>query len=77
MKREPVLTAASIAALVGAGIAFARLMGWIPMNDDQYAALMIFVGLLVPILWAYWIRGRVTPMSDPRDNDGTPLVRSR
>lgn len=72
---EPVLTAASIAGLVSAGISFARLMGWLALNDDQYNSLMIFVGMALPIGLSIWARGQVTPLSQPRDTDGATLSR--
>lgn len=75
MKSQPVLTAASIAGVISAGISFARLMGWITLSDEQYNALMVFVGLLLPIVAGLWAERQTTPLSDPRDTDNVPLVR--
>lgn len=73
---EPVITAASIAGLISAGISFARLMGWIALNDDQYNSLMIFIGMALPIGLSIWARSQVTPLSQPRDTDGATLSRA-
>lgn len=69
ISREPVLTAASLAGLVSAAITFARLMGWLRLTDDQFNALMTFVGLLLPILFAIWARSKVTPVYNQREHD--------
>lgn len=75
MNTEPVITAASIAGLLSAGISFARLMGWITLSDDQFNSLMVFVGLALPIGLSLWARQQVTPLALPRDTDGVPLSR--
>lgn len=75
MNTEPVVTAASVAALISSGVAFARLMGWIVLDDEQFNALMVFVNLLLPIVAAMWARAQVTPLRQPRDVDGQPLTR--
>jgi len=76
MSNEPVVTAASIVGLISAAISFARLMGWIKLNDDQYNSLMIFIGMALPIGLAIVVRRQVTPLRTPRDLDGEPLTRS-
>lgn len=73
---EPVITAASIAGLISAGISFARLMGWWDLSDDQYNALMIFIGMALPIGLGLWARQQVTPLVKPRDVDGAELTRT-
>jgi hypothetical protein len=75
MNTEPVITAASIAGLLSAGISFCRLMGWIALNDDQYNSLMIFIGMALPIGLGIWARQQTTPLSRPRDTDGQTLSR--
>lgn len=75
MNTEPVITAASIAGLLSAGISFARLMGWITLSDDQFNSLMVFVGLALPVGLSLWARQQVTPLTQPRDTDGVPLSR--
>ena len=75
MNTEPVITAASIAGLLSAGISFARLMGWITLSDDHFNSLMVFVGLALPVGLSLWARQQVTPLTQPRDTDGVPLSR--
>lgn len=72
---EPVVTAASIAGLISAGISFARLMNWIALDDDQYNSLMLFIGMALPIGLGLWARQQVTPLAKPRDVDGAELTR--
>lgn len=72
MTREPLLTRASWVALVTAVIAVAVAFG-LPLSDEQQKALIGLAGVLSPIAAAVWARGQVTPVADPRDNDGQPL----
>lgn len=85
---RPILTAAtqlknwiSVAAAVVAALGSAGIL----LSTDQVtalqsvlAALMPLIAALGPVLTAFGIVRRseplVTPMEDPRDNDGTPLV---
>lgn len=75
MNKEPVITAASIAGLLSAGISLCRIMGWIALTDDQYNALMLFLGIALPIGLGVWARNESTPLSDPKDTDGVALTR--
>lgn len=75
IQNEPVVTAATVAGLISAFVVFLRSMGWLPMTDDQFTALMGFVVLAVPIGFAFVARAKVTPLASPRDYDKTPLVR--
>lgn len=70
---------ALVTALAGSGIAL--------LNADQANALTALLGaapglvtLVAVALAAFGVRDRakpqVTPVEDPRDHDGTPLVRS-
>lgn len=74
LSNEPVVTAGTIAGLISAFVVFLRAMGWLPMTDDQFTALMGFVVLAIPIGFAFWARAQVTPVANPRDNDGNALV---
>ena len=67
---EPTVTAASVAGLIAAGISFARLMGWIPLTDDQFNSLMIFIGLALPIGFSLWARSKTTPVAAPKTATG-------
>jgi len=72
MEREPLLTKASWVALVTAVIAVAVAFG-LPLTDEQQKALIALAGVLAPVAAAVWARGQVTPVADPRDDDGQPL----
>lgn len=73
MNREPLLTRASWVALVTAVIAVAVAFG-LPLTDEQQKALIALAGVLAPVAAAVWARGQVTPVADPRDDDGQPLT---
>ena len=72
MTREPLLTKASWTALVVAVIAVAVAFG-LPLTDEQQKSLIALAGVLSPIAAAVWARGQVTPVADPRDDDGNQL----
>lgn len=61
MNNEPVLTAASIGALVAALLSAAALFG-APLTADQQKAVVLVVTLAFPIAVAVWARGQVTPV---------------
>jgi len=72
---EPVLTAA-VKAFVASVIATAVALG-VPVDDELRSALLALIGTggtLLGILLAWRARARVTPLADPRDGDGRPLV---
>ena len=73
MEREPLLTKASWVALVTAVIAVAVAFG-LPLTDEQQKALIALAGVLSPVAAAVWARGQVTPVADPRDDDGNRLT---
>ena len=73
MNREPLLTKASwVVAVVVAVIAVAVTFGP-PLTDEKQKVLLALIGVLAPIVTAVWARGQVTPVADPRDDDGNPL----
>lgn len=70
---EPVLTAASLSAVVSAVL----LAFGIKLTDDLNDAidtLLVVVAALVPLVTGWLARNRVTPLDDPRDANGTPLT---
>lgn len=75
LQNEPVVTAASIASLVSAIIILARSLGWLSLTDEQFQNLMTVVVLALPVLGALWARRKVTPIANPKDNEGVALVR--
>jgi hypothetical protein len=54
-------------------------MGWLELDNAQYDALMNFLTILIPLLApvitaVVMARPKVTPVSDPMDNQGKPMV---
>lgn len=75
ISREPVLTIASVTALVIAVIALLRAFG-VPITGDEQDAITGVVGAGGAIVSAFIARGYVTPLSSPRNSTGRPLVPS-
>ena len=74
MDREPLLTKASwVVAVVVAVIAVAVTFGP-PLTDEKQKVLLALAGVLAPIGTAVWGRRSVTPVADPRDDEGNPLT---
>jgi len=60
MNQEPVLTAAAVASFVSAVLALLVAFG-VGLSPDETAAVMGVVGVVAPIVAAYFARKRVTP----------------
>jgi hypothetical protein len=73
MKTEPVLSYGLIVTVISAGIAMAMALNWVELSQEQFAAVMAFVGA-VAILGAAVVRQFVTPLARPRDKDKNELV---
>lgn len=74
MSREP-LTREAIVAALGALLVNGLVVWGLPLNPDQVTWLQTLVSLAVAA-WIVWrVRPKVTPVADPRDADGAPLVR--
>ncbi|MDP5182190.1 hypothetical protein QOZ88_06035 [Blastococcus sp. BMG 814] len=85
---EPVTRAGLIAGTVAGLIitigGLARALGWLTDDLDvhevarQVSDLILGAGVLwatlAPAVLALWARSKVTPLADPRDVDGNPLV---
>jgi UDP-glucose 6-dehydrogenase len=76
MSTEPVAVVNGAVTLVEAAIALAagfHITG-VDLDSEKMALIMavvVAIGNLVKTLWA---RGQVTPVTDPRNNDGKRLV---
>lgn len=75
MSKEPVVIANSIAALVSAIIVAAVALGYLPWSPEQQAAVMAVVVAAVNVVAGVWARQQSTPLVEPRDVDGEPLIR--
>jgi hypothetical protein len=73
MKREPLLTTAAITAVVSALLAVLVSFG-LGIDPGQQQALLGFVTVVAPFVIALVARKRVTPVSDPKDENGSPLA---
>lgn len=62
MNREPVITTASIAAVIVAIVALLKSFG-VPISDEQATALVGAVGVVAPLVAAFVARRKVTPVS--------------
>ena len=73
MTREPVAVVNGVTALVEASISFAVAFGlkWGPEQVGATMAVVVAVGNLTKTWWA---RSQVTPVDDPRSNDGRRLI---
>lgn len=63
--REPLVTRASIVAIVTAIIGLLVALG-VPISDEVKVALLGLVGVAAPIVVALLTRSKVTPVADPR-----------
>ena len=75
MSREPVIITGLLIALIQAAVLMAQQLGWIELSNEQFAAVMAFVAALIAV-GAFVVRRYTTPLSDPIDDDGEPLVRA-
>lgn len=72
---EPVLAAAAVpvvTAVLGLGVAFG-----VRMTDAQQSAVLAVAAAVAAAAVAvgnWWARRQVTPLADPRDSQGRPLV---
>ena len=60
--------------MTGWPVAAMRSAFGLPLSDEQQKALIALAGVLAPVAAAVWARGQVTPVADPRDDDGQPLT---
>lgn len=74
MNREPVAIANAVAALITAIAPLGQLFGWWELSADQLAGIIVAVGAIGTFAATLFSRNSVTPISDPRDNEGNPLT---
>ena len=75
MTNEPVFTAGAIVAAIGALLAALVSLGVIHLSPEQQTAILTAAAAILPLAAALWARQQVTPLTQPRDTDGTPLSR--
>lgn len=80
---NPLVTQAAsttaILIVIKALLTYARVMGWLNLDEERFNATISFLDTVIPILaiWigALWAMRKVTPLINPRDIDDTPLTR--
>lgn len=75
MGTSPLITTAALASITGAVIALLVAFG-VRLTADQTAAIMGLVAVAAPWIVALVGHNTTTPLSDPRDETGQPLVRA-
>lgn len=73
MNREPLVTAGTLAAVLSAVFVLLVAFG-IDIDDDKQAAILGVVAVLFPLVSPLFARSKVTPVADPRDDDGNRLT---
>ena len=71
--REPLAIRGALVALVAAIVNLVVAFG-VDLNAEHVGALNAVVGLAATAVVVVWSRGSVTPVDDPKDADGEPLV---
>lgn len=75
MNREPLVATSAITAGVAAVIALLASFG-VNLTHDQTVAVLGVVSVVAPLVVAFVARRKVTPVADPKAEDGTPLVKA-
>lgn len=70
---EPVVLTNAVTALVIAVLLLLREFG-VPLTEGQHLAIVGLVGALFLAVGTYLAWRRVTPLVDPKDNQGNALV---
>lgn len=73
MTNEPVAVITAVIALVSAIVALLPLFG-VPLTAEQAAGIMAVVVAAGGVVSTLLIRSQVTPVANPRDNDGNRLT---
>lgn len=73
MTNEPVAVTTSVIAFISAVIAMLPLFG-VPLTAEQAAGIMAVVVAAGGVVSTLLIRSQVTPVANPRDNDGNELT---
>lgn len=72
--QTPLITTAAITSIVSAAIALLVAFG-VHLTADQTAAILGFITVLAPWVVALVGHNTTTPLANPKDSDGQPLVR--
>ena len=79
MNEKPAVTAASIVTLIEAIVFAGILMNWWDLDNAQMASLLQIaiaaIAVLSPLVAGLWTAKQSTALVNPKDADGTPLLR--
>lgn len=73
MNNEPLFSKATLVAVASAALAVLVAFG-INLDPVQVASILGFVGVVAPFVVAYLARKHVTPVANPKDDNGSPLI---
>jgi hypothetical protein len=73
LKREPLVVSGAAVALAQAVLTAVVLMGWWNITAEQAAAWTGVIALAGTFAVVAFTRGKVTPMLDPRNDDGEAM----
>ena len=80
LQTEPTLSSNGIVAAISAVVAALIAFGVISLTPEQQsaamAAIVAVLGVVGPLIAAWWARTKVTPLVAPVDEDGVMLVRA-
>ena len=66
----PVVTAATVQAVLAALVT----LGWVQLDNSAVAAIATAIAAVIAAVTTWLARSRVTPVANPVDASGTPLV---
>lgn len=66
----PVVTAATVQAVLAAIVT----LGWVQLDDATVATIATAIAAVIAAVTTWLARSRVTPVANPVDASGTPLV---
>lgn len=72
--REPVAITNALFAVIQAGLTVLLVFNVISLTQEQSAAVLGFLNVLFALFNIIFVRNQVTPVADPRDENGQPLV---
>lgn len=80
MKEDPTKWAAAIVTLIEALLLAMVGSGMLTMSNEQVQLWVnvttAAVVILAPLVGLFWVRKQSTPMVAPKDEDGSPLLRT-
>jgi hypothetical protein len=74
--REPLIVRAAIVAAVTALLHVLVVVGALPIAPDAETAIAGAIDLVGTAILVFWSRGAVTPVADPKNDNGELLVPS-